>query len=101
MERHSSQGYSFLLAHSEEHIHLTLIGMRIERFSAANQLIRHAGARRNDDHDLVTRIIGFLDSLRDVLDPIDISDRSAAVFLNDKGHLLKAEIRKIKKIDKG
>jgi hypothetical protein len=75
--------------------------MRIERFSAANQLIRHAGARRNDDHDLVTRIIGFLDSLRDVLDPIDISDRSAAVFLNDKGHLLKAEIRKIKKIDKG
>jgi hypothetical protein len=49
----------------------------------------------------VTRIIGFFDTLRDVFNPIDISDRSAAVFLNDKGHLLKAEIRKIKKIDKG
>ena len=84
MERHGSKGYSFLLAHSEEHIHLTLIWVWIERFSTANQLIRHTGARRNDDHDLVTRIIGLFDSLRDVFDPIDISDRSAAVFLNDE-----------------
>jgi hypothetical protein len=101
MERHSSQGYSFLLAHSQEHVHLALIGMRIERYSTGDQFVRHAGASRNDDHNLVTLIIGFFDTLRDVFNPIDISDRSAAVFLNDKGHLLKAEIRKIKKIDKG
>ena len=51
-----------------------------------DQLIGRAGHRRHDDRDLVAGIDLVFDPAGGVLDPLDISDRGSAEFLNDARH---------------
>ena len=51
--------------------------------SWADEFVRDAGHRRQNNHYIVALFIGFDHALRDIADTIKICDRGSAEFLNE------------------
>ncbi len=70
--------------------HYLLIGKKEARKrggrGAGDQVVGHAAAGGDDDHEAVPLGPLLLDLGRHILDAVDVADGSAAVFLDNQGH---------------
>ena len=74
LERHRRQRDRLLFTDGEQLVHLPLGRVRMNQFGARDELVGHAGASRDDDDKLVPLVAKGLDTIRDVLDAVDVTD---------------------------
>ena len=86
LQRHGGQRDGRLLAGREEHVHLALGRRRGDLPGQRDEAVGDAAHRRHDDDNLVATGAALGHATRDILDPLGISDRGAAVFLDDERH---------------
>src|SRR5262249_40637306 len=73
-----------LLAGRDDHVHLAIVRIVLDLARELEQAVGLSRHRGDDDGDLMTRGLGREAARRDVLDPLDVADRGAAVFLDDQ-----------------
>ena len=83
---HGGEGDGLLFADGEELVHLALVGIIAHGFGAGDELVGDTGAGGDDDDDLVAVFAVTLDAGGDFFNAFDVTDGSAAVFLDDSGH---------------
>ena len=88
LQRHRRQRDGRLLAGGEQHVHLALRRRVHDLLGELDEAVGHAAHRRDHDDDLIPARPAFADAPGDVLDPLGVADRGAAVFLNDERHVL-------------
>ena len=86
VQRHGEEGGGDHLPGGEEHVEFAVGRFLGNLVSQGNQLVGGVTHCRNDDDDLIAGVPRTDDAPRHVFYLLGISDRGAAVFLNDDGH---------------
>ena len=86
LDRHRQQRHRDALAGGEQHVELAGVGDRGDLVREVEQLVGGVAHRAHGDHDVVARLAGLDDALRDALDALGIGDARAAVLLHDEAH---------------
>jgi hypothetical protein len=84
VQGHRGQRDRRLLAGRQQHVHLTLARQRHDFLGELDQIVRHAAHGGHHHDNLVPGFAILRDAPGDILNPVGITDGSAAIFLHDE-----------------
>ena len=93
MDRHGQQRRAHPLAGGQQHVQLAGRRERGDLEGEIHQLVGGVPHGGDDDHDVVTLLLGGDDPLGDALDAVRIRDRRAAVLLHYPAHAVSPRLR--------